>query len=65
VSFWGVLMDDAEETFQMWTVKQADNLEHLSVLAQKLEEEGWTIKKVDTTMMCLVAAKPQQQRLDD
>jgi len=58
-------MSDSQETVQNWTIKQADNLEHLSVLVQRLEEDGWTIKKVDTTMKCVVAARPEKTRLDD
>ena len=58
-------MSDSQETTQNWTIKQADNLEHLSVLVQRLEEDGWTIKKVDTTMKCVVAARPKKTRLDD
>ena len=52
------------DTSKMWTIKKADNLEHLSVLVEDLESKGWQIQTVNVEEKTILASKPKVERID-
>jgi len=54
----------SDDVSKMWTIKQADNLEQLSVLVEDLESKGWTVRTVDTNEKIILASKPKVERID-
>ena len=54
----------SDDVSKMWTIKQAVNLEQLSVIVEDLESKGWTIRTVDTTEKIILASKPKEERID-
>ena len=54
----------SDDVSKMWTIKQADNLEQLSVLVEDLESKGWTVRTVDTNEKIILASKPKTERID-
>jgi len=55
---------NSDDVSKMWTIKQAVNLEQLSVIVEDLESKGWTIRTVDTTEKIILASKPKEERID-
>lgn len=48
-----------------WKIRVAKSYKDLEKMVELIQEEGWTIDKIDVASVSVVAYRPKQQRLDE
>ncbi|MEK9699426.1 MAG: hypothetical protein VW270_26850 [Candidatus Poseidoniales archaeon] len=57
-------MKNTNDTSKMWTIKKADDIRHLAVITEDLENKGWHIETVSVDELTILASKPKVERID-
>ena len=48
-----------------WKIRTAKSYEELEKLVENIQDEGWTIEKIDMNAVAVIAYKPKKPRLDE
>tara|TARA_R110002020_G_scaffold11809_1_gene43936 strand:+ start:754 stop:963 length:210 start_codon:yes stop_codon:yes gene_type:complete len=48
-----------------WKIRVAKSYKDLEKMVELIQEEGWTIDKIDVASVSVVAYRPKKQRLDE
>ena len=48
-----------------WKIRVAKSYKELEKMVELIQEEGWTVDKIDVASVSVVAYRPKQQRLDE
>lgn len=48
-----------------WKIRTAKSYKELEKLVESIQDDGWTIEKIDMKAVAVVAYRPRKQRLDE
>ena len=48
-----------------WKIRTADSYAELEKLVEDIQDEGWTIEKIDMKAVAVVAYRPRKQKLNE
>ena len=48
-----------------WKIRTAKSYAELEKLVESIQDDGWTIEKIDMNAVAVIAYKPKKQRLDE
>ena len=48
-----------------WKIRTAKNYEELEKLVESIQDDGWTVEKIDMNAVAVIAYKPKKQILNE
>ena len=48
-----------------WKIRTAKNYKELEKLVESIQDDGWTVEKIDMNAIAVIAYRPKKERLDD
>ena len=48
-----------------WKIRTAKNYKELEKLVESIQDDGWTVEKIDMNAIAVIAYKPKKEKLNE